>query len=105
MELLRSSVKKCDIDHEHVKNAAPFPAHLIADGRLRGLHVDTLKITALSNDDRYCSLSYVCGDITQTALSARYWVGADTYVAHDALSQVIKDALLVAQQLGSNYLW
>lgn len=105
MELLQNWVRNCDLEHEHAKNVVTFPAHLIADGRLRGLHVDTLKITALSDDERYCSLSYVCGDITQTALNARYWVNADTYVVHDALPQVIQDALLVAKHFGLTYLW
>lgn len=104
-ELLQSWVRNCDLDHEHAKKIAAFPAHLIADGRLRGLHVGILKITALSRDNRYCSRSYVCGDITQTALNSRHWVGADTYVAHDALPQVIKDALCVAKGFGLDYLW
>lgn len=105
IELLRAWQGNCLRDHDHSERIPPLPQLLVTEHRVRGLDVDSLKLTPLGPDDAYCSLSYVCGDITQTALAARYCKGANTYVSFDALPQVLKDALWLTRKLGYRYLW
>lgn len=105
MDLLRSWQENCLRDHDHSEQFTPLPERLLVEGRVRGLDVNSLRLTAMGPEDVYCSLSYVCGDITQTALAARYWKGGDTYVNFDALPQVLKDALWLTRQFGYQFLW
>jgi hypothetical protein len=105
MELLRTWQENCLQQHDHSTQIEAPPERLFAESRVRGIDVDSLRLTALSPKDEYCSLSYVCGDITQTALGARYRKADDTYVSFDALPQVLKDALWVTRKLGYRFLW
>jgi hypothetical protein len=105
MELLRTWQENCLQQHDHSTQIEAPPERLFTESRVRGIDVDSLKITTLSSLDQYCSLSYVCGDITQTALGARYRKADDTYVSFDALPQVLKDALWVTRELGYRFLW
>jgi hypothetical protein len=105
MELLRTWQENCLQQHDHSTQVEAFPERLFAESRVRGIDVESLRLTALSPQDHYCSLSYVCGDITQTALGARYRKADDTYVSFDALPQVLKDALWVTRKLGYRFLW
>lgn len=105
MDLLRAWQENCLQHHNHSEQIAPLPERLVAERRVRGLDVHSLKLTVIGPGDIYCSLSYVCGNITQTALAARYWKGADTHVSYDALPQVLRDALWLTQQLGYRFLW
>lgn len=105
MPLLQAWVEKCTHDHGHSKKVARFPKPLLVDRRLRGLHVNTLKITTLSPGDRYFTLSYVCGEVPKTALDARVWKDGDTYVVFEDLPRIIQDALRLARQFGVEYLW
>jgi hypothetical protein len=105
MELLRTWQENCLQQHDHSTQVEAFPERLFAESRVRGIDVESLRLTALSPQDHYCSLSYVCGDITQTALGARYRKADDTYISFDALPQVLKDALWVTRKLGYRFLW
>lgn len=107
LRLLRSWIDSCGHRHDHSQYREPFDQRLIREGRLRGLDVDTLKLTSMQPTDRYFSLSYVCGDITQTALAARVFRsgGRDIYVEHAKLPRVIQDALWLTKQFGVQYLW
>jgi hypothetical protein len=105
IQLLQGWIEECTHDHDHSKSVVRSLEPLLVDRCLRGLRVDTLKITTLSPGDRYFTLSYVCGEVPRTALSARVCKGGDTYVIPEALPQVIQDALRLARQLGVEYLW
>jgi hypothetical protein len=105
MQMLQAWVERCTHDHDHSKSVARALEPLLVDCCLRGLHVDTLKITNLSPGDRYFTLSYVCGEVPQAAISARDWKGGDTYVVFENLPRVIQDALRLARQFGVEYLW
>lgn len=105
MDLLRAWQENCLRDHDHSEQIAPLAERLLAEQRIRGLDVHSLKLTAMGAKDAYCSLSYVCGDITQTALAARYWKDADTYVSFDLLPQILRDALWLTKKFGYQYLW
>lgn len=105
MKMLQTWVEECTHDHEHSKSGARSLEPLLKNRCLRGLHVDTLKITTLSTGDRYFTLSYVCGEVPRAALSARNWKGGETYVVFEALPRVLQDALRLARQFGVEYLW